>query len=201
MAGVYAGISEGELEELADNAGSLTEVAKEALKAEILRRRLGIALRDSVEEDLGFSPFVTVRTFMNVPDALLAKSILDSAGVECYLGDENIVGIDWFLSNAVGGVKLRIRQEDVATAAELLDQSPPEAFYVDGVGEYKQPRCPNCKSFDVSFEELDRPAAYASLAGAWFTGIVPPVPLKRHGWNCHSCGYAWEESGDDIQQP
>ena len=198
---MYAGISEDELEDLADNAGSLTEEAKEALKAEISRRGLEIALRDSATEDQGSTPFVTVRKFMNLPDALLAKSILDSAGLECYLGDENIIRMDWFWSNFVGGVKLRVRQEELATAAELLDQSRPEAFDVAGVGEYKQPRCPSCQSLDVSFEELIKLVAYGSLAGFWFTGFVPPIPLKRIGWNCHSCGHAWEESGDEIQQP
>ncbi len=202
LAKVYGALSEDELEDLADNAYTLTDVARQALRAEITRRGLGIALRDSAEDEES-SRFVTVRKFMNVPDALLAKTILDSAGLECYLGDEHIVRMHWFWSSFMGGVKLRVREEDVATAAELLDQGPPEAFDVDGVGEYKQPRCPNCQSLDVSFEELDKPVAYGSLAGVWFTGLLPPIPipLKRLGWNCHSCGYAWEESGNDIQQP
>ena len=138
--------------------------------------------------------FVTVRQFRDLPEALLAKSILDAAGIECLLGDENVVRMDWFISNAVGGVKVWVRLEDADAAAKLLDQSHSEAFNVDGVGEYKQPRCPNCRSFDVSFEELNKPVAYTSA----FLGV--PVPLKRHGWRCHSCGHAWEQFSDTSRQ-
>jgi hypothetical protein len=58
---------------------------------------------------------------MTAQEAWLAKSVLDSAGIECFLFDENVVRIDWFLSNAIGGIKLRVREEDVAAAAALLD--------------------------------------------------------------------------------
>jgi len=59
---------------------------------------------------------------MTLPEALLARSILESAGIECFLGDQNIIRMDWFLSNALGGVKLRVREEDVAEADALLGQ-------------------------------------------------------------------------------
>lgn len=45
--------------------------------------------------------FVLLRQFRDLPDALVVKSILDSAGIECLLGDENIVRLDWFWSNLV----------------------------------------------------------------------------------------------------
>jgi hypothetical protein len=148
-----------------------------------------MAASDPKEERL-----VTVRQFRDLPEALLAKSILDAAGIECLLGDENMVRMDWFISNALGGVKVWVRREDADAAAKLLDQSHAEAFSVDGVGEYKQPRCPKCQSFDVSFEELNKSVAYSSA----FFGV--PLPLKRHGWRCHSCGHAWEEPNDTSQQ-
>jgi len=176
LGGVYAGMSDGELEKLADDAPALTEVARETLRSEILRRGLAITLRESGAADEESTRFVTVRRFLNVQDAVVAKSVLDSAGIECYLGDENVIRMDWFWSNFLGGVKLRVPQDEVAAAAELLDQSAPEAFDVEGAGEYKQPRCPNCRSLDVSFR--DRPVAY---------------------WKCRACGHTWETSGEDSQ--
>jgi hypothetical protein len=68
-----------------------------------------------------------IRQYLNVPEALLAKSILDSAGIQCFLGDQNIIRLDWFLSNALGGVKLLVKDEDAVAADELLNQHAPES--------------------------------------------------------------------------
>ena len=134
--------------------------------------------------------FIDLRQIRDLSEALLAKSVLDSAGIECFLGDENLVRMDWFWSNLIGGVKIWVRQEDAETAAGLLDQNIPDHFDVEGVGEYQQPHCPNCRSFDISFEGLNRTVAYTSA----YIGL--PFPLKGHGWKCHSCGHEWPEPGD-----
>jgi len=136
--------------------------------------------------------FVVLHHFRDLTDALVVKSILDSAGIECLLGDENIVRLDWFWSNFVGGVKLWVRQRDLEQAENLIEQNPPEEFNVEGVGEYKQPRCPICKSFDVSFEPLNKPIAFMSM----YAGI--PLPIKHQGWKCHSCGHSWAKPDDAI---
>ena len=138
--------------------------------------------------------FIDLRRIRDLSDALLVKSVLDSAGIECFLGDENMVRMDWFWSNLLGGVKLWVRQEDAEEAAGLLDQKTLDSFDTDGGREYKQPRCPNCKSFDVSFEGLNRPAAYTSA----LLGV--PFPFKVHGWKCHSCGHLWPEPNDMPKQ-
>jgi len=137
--------------------------------------------------------FVMLRRFRDLPEAVVVKSILDSAGVECLLGDENMVRLNWFWSNLLGGVKLWVRQQDIDQAGNLIDQSSPEDFNVEGVGEFKQPRCPNCKSFDISFEELNKPVAFVSA----YLGL--PIPLKRRGWKCHTCGHSWPKFEETIE--
>jgi hypothetical protein len=121
LAQAYAGMSEGELEKLADEAWSLTEPAREALKAELSQRKLPITLRDSAEEKRETSKIIILQRYTNLPVALVAKSILDSAGIESFLADENVIRIDWFLSNALGGIKLCVREEDAEAAAALLE--------------------------------------------------------------------------------
>jgi len=59
----------------------------------------------------------------------------------------------------------------LATARELLEQDTPEKFQVDGVGEYQQPRCPQCQSLDVAFNELNKRIAYG---GMLFAGNSDP---------------------------
>jgi hypothetical protein len=197
LAEEYRRMSDGELEQLADEAGSLTDIAKDVLKREIARRKLRVELQKAeiAEEELQPHPeLVTLRKYLYVQDALLAKSVLDSAGIECRLGDENTIRMDWFWSNLLGGVKLWVREEDAQQAASLLDQERPDSFEVQGVGEYNQPHCPNCGSKDVTFEGLNKRAAYGSLLGTWFVGIVPPIPFKHAAWKCRACSHQWEET-------
>jgi DNA-directed RNA polymerase subunit M/transcription elongation factor TFIIS len=186
----YAGMADGELEFLAQDSPDLTEEARQALQAEMSRRQLGVEGDRSVpvaEDTATWEDLVIVKEFRDLPEALLAKGSLESAGIECFLGDDNMVRMDWFLSNLVGGIKLSVRPEDADTAVELLEQSLPESFEVDGVGTYEQPTCPQCHSREVSYETLNKPAAYTS---AW---IGVPIPVPRQRWKCDACGHDWKE--------
>jgi hypothetical protein len=68
---------------------------------------------------------VIIRKFRDLPEASIAKSILESAGIECFLSDDNLVRLDWFYSNLIGGIKLLVREEDAEAAIKLLDESRP----------------------------------------------------------------------------
>jgi Putative prokaryotic signal transducing protein len=122
---LYGSMTEGEVEKLAADAGSLSDAAKWALKLDLSRRGLKTRLEvpGPPVQAAKLSKVVNLRQYMTLPEALLAKSILESAGIESFLGDQNIIRMDWFLSNALGGVKLRVREEDVEVATALLDRS------------------------------------------------------------------------------
>jgi transposase-like protein len=77
----------------------------------------------------------------------------------------------------------------------LIDQRPPDRFDVEGAGEFQQPHCPQCESVDISFNELNKRVAFVSA----FLGL--PIPLKRKGWKCHSCGHSWRQIDDAIEHP
>ena len=190
LAALYAGMEQGELEQIAAQAESLTDVAKQAIRAEIARRGMPPLLEIQQEESLSKHPKppVMIRRYQNLPEALLSKSILDSAGIESFLGDENLVRIDWFYSNLVGGIKLLVRDDDADAARKLLAQEIPEEFNVDGVGDYQQPRCPRCQSFDVIFDELNKKVAYMG-----FLFLKVPISITSSKWKCHACGNEWEE--------
>jgi hypothetical protein len=66
------------------------------------------------------SELVTIRQFGNMSEALLAKGCLESAGIECFLTDVNITRLEWPLSR---GMRLQVRQDDAASAIEVLDES------------------------------------------------------------------------------
>ena len=190
LAQTYAAMTDSELLKLASNPESLTDAAWEALEDELDRRRLELpsASTESTEE-IDYRRLITIRQFRDLPEALLAKGSLESAGIQCFLRDDNLVRLDWFISNFVGGVKLCVNPEDADTAQKLLEEPILEGMYVHGVGLYEQPRCPRCRSLDVNFQELDRPIAYLSAF------LRVPMPIQRKGWRCHSCNAEWEDDG------
>ena len=192
LADNYATMTDGELQRLARSAGSLTELAWDALDDEMDRRHLELPDDPDQEprEELQVRELVTIRQFRDLPEALLAKGSLESAGIECFLADDNLVRLDWFISNFIGGIKLNVRAPDAANAQKLLDEPILEGLYVQGIGLYEQPRCPNCQSLDVNFQELDRPIAYMSAF------LHVPMPVQRSGWRCHACDAEWKDDGN-----
>jgi hypothetical protein len=195
LAANYARMTDGELQKLAQSAESLTELAWDALEDEMDRRHLEFG-EDGFEDagprqEMEVRELVTIRQFRDLPEALLAKGSLESSGIECFLADENLVRLDWFISNFIGGIKLKVRAPDAINAQKILDEPILEGLYVHGVGLYEQPRCPKCQSLDVNFQELDRPIAYMSAF------LHVPMPVQRAGWRCHACDAEWEEDGAD----
>ena len=127
---VYSEMGEGELEALAQDAVSLTPEAVQALAAEIARRRLDIAVSTSADESgSGTEELVTIRSFQQLSEAMLAKGILDSAGIQCLVLDDTVGSM--LASNAVGGFRMQVNQGDAEAAIELLTQSTAEDVPAD----------------------------------------------------------------------
>jgi len=190
----YARFTDAQLESVAKKRAELTELAAEVLEHELARRGLKVEQRSEALPEIydpAFKELVSVRKFRDLPEALLAKGSLESAGIECRLFDDNMIRMDWFWSNLIGGVRLQVDPEDVDAANTILNQPIPEDLDVPGIGIYHQPRCPRCQSLDIAYRELNRPVAYIS---AYFS---LPIPLERLAWRCHSCHVEWEE--DDTQ--
>ena len=202
LSNLYSGMSDEEILKILDSGDELTDIAQQTLAAEIAARGLSSQLNsssgdrtgatievDDDDEDIDQDSMVTLRRFRDLPDALLAKGSLESAAIECWLVDDNMVRMDWFISNLLGGVKLQVRADDAQAAEEILNQPIPEAMEVEGVGDYQQPKCPKCQSLDVSFRELDK-----SSYGFAFVGI--PIPFHKRAWTCHNCHTEWEDVSD-----
>jgi len=64
---------------------------------------------------------VTLETYMNAMQAHLAKNQLEAAGIRGVLADEFAATTYWHLSNAIGGIKLQVAEEDFERAAVVLD--------------------------------------------------------------------------------
>jgi hypothetical protein len=133
LAEFYAGQTDGELESVASQASELTDPARETLRAELFRRGLYVGqlldTKSAGEDNLEFRDLVTVRKFWSLPDAELAKGVLESAGIESFMFDENMGRM--YLTNVIVGVRLQVDPENVEIATRLLDQSVPESAAED----------------------------------------------------------------------
>jgi hypothetical protein len=121
----YRSASDGELLDLALTYDSLTEIAQNALRAEFARRGLEPPVIPDPAPEAELLPVVTVQQYRDLTEAQLAMGVLESAGIPCYLRDENTVRTQWFWSNLIGGVRLQVREEDLAAAEALLNQPIP----------------------------------------------------------------------------
>jgi hypothetical protein len=130
---LYAGMTDLELQKVGSDAGALTDWAFEVLREERKKRSLDWAGKDMPlpsqmvisedTEDLGNRPIV-IRRYRDMPEAFVARSVLEDAGIECVLQDDNVVAMDWFWSNAMGGIKLVVRQKDAEESEQLLSEIP-----------------------------------------------------------------------------
>lgn len=138
--------------------------------------------------------FVTVYTFNYPHEAYVIKGRLESEGIEVFLKDENTVQAYNFLSNAVGGVKLQVRESDVMEAMKIINETADqnisvEEVFENGDQEQFQPAnkniilCPNCNSENVS--ETIRPNWVFAIS-IFLLGF--PLIFIRRRYHCFNCG-------------
>jgi len=184
LADLYSEMSDAKLESLAGDAAGLTDLARSVLSSELMRRGLNAQLSENVGKNNGNSEsndLITIRLFQDLHDADLMKGMIESAGIECFLADAYMVG-------RIGRVRLQVQRADVEAANEILNLPIPESFEVDGVGEYRQPRCPVCGSLDVSFE------GWSQSMGDTLTS-AGLIAAHQDSWKCQACRNVWPAKG------
>jgi hypothetical protein len=203
FARTYAAMSESELLHLAGAYDSLIEAAQDVLRAEFARRHLEPPVIE--ETDLaGSRTLVTVRRYRDLSEAIVARSVLEASGIASFLQNENLIRLDWPVSNAIGGIRLQVDASDEAAAIELLNQPIPDPIAFGGANapedgdaedgaDFAQPHCPRCGSVDIAFQGSSRAAAITAL---WAVGL--PFPPGPKTWLCNTCNARWEDTDDSA---
>ena len=125
---------------------------------------------------------ITVGTFSKPEEAHLLRARLEAGGVRAFVQDENIVQMNWLYSNAIGGVRVQISEEDIQEAQAILKQAQfdlPDVVDID---------CPQCGSIEVGPDELPRRISFAALLVLNF-----PFLFAKHRYRCSACGATWNE--------
>jgi len=197
LAQTYAAMSELDLTAIARSYDSLTEDAQTALRAEFSRRKLDPPTIEEIETPEAISrTLITIHRYRDLSEAIVARSLLESAGIRAYLRDENLVRLEWQISNFIGGIRLQVEAADEASAIEILNQPIPDTVPFDEQTDFAQPLCPRCGSKDITFEGSSRGAALASL---YLLSL--PLPLGGESWLCNDCGARWEDDSHDAEPP
>ena len=100
--------------------------------------------------------------------------------------------MDWFISNAIGGVKLLVHEHDLEAAKRILQSTsaeiPDEQTGDETDSEAMVARCPACNSNDVYRERLKRRLVFLSIL---LLGI--PIPFFSRKMVCENCGHRWSD--------
>jgi len=186
----YGGMTDEELQALADDGSELTELAQQVLKSEINRRGLAIQLREvSVPPGLNPEPseadpseleLVVVRRVWDVAEARQVKGILDDAGIPSFLGPDNLDTVEAFTSSFENGVDFKVRYVDNQRAFRALFESLPPDLKAET--DYVAV-CPQCHSPEIVFQNLDGVKGSESSFDAKFN------------WSCPACGHQWKDDG------
>jgi hypothetical protein len=187
LAARYALLDESDLIALARTYDSLTDLAQTALRDEFTRRKLDPPIIEEPEPPP--TRLVTIERYRDLSEAIVARSLLEASGIPVHLADENLVRLDWQISNFIGGIRLQVAAEDETDATELLRQPiPPSIAFSDDI-DFAQPQCPRCGSLDITFDGSSRKAALASLYI-----LALPLPLGPQTWSCNACNLRWQDS-------
>ena len=117
----YASLSDETL--LDENRDELVEVARQCLDEELARR----GLKQAVETEAVVPPtpadpgdeMVAAAEFSSAEEADLARALLDSAGIPCFLANEH-AGYNFNLPNGLSGLPLLVPARFLDQAVEIL---------------------------------------------------------------------------------
>jgi hypothetical protein len=84
---------------------------------------LGCPAEQSSAADTMHEELVTIAVFHSQPEFLLARTRLESADIECFAYDENMLRIGGWHSHILGGIKLQVRRSEAQDAVAILQHT------------------------------------------------------------------------------
>jgi hypothetical protein len=126
--------------------------------------------------------FITIATFQYSSEAQIIKGRLEADGIEVFMADNYTIDTDPLVSNAIGGVKLKVYAEDEAKAREILKQI--SEYSIDDQGTPLE--CPNCQSTKIHYmtNVTDVKSLFSFIVGFLF-GVLPFYTKYDH--RCEAC--------------
>jgi hypothetical protein len=195
----YRGMLDGELEELADSFGDLTETAQQVLRNELRSRGLdepgakkaaaryaapaaparfaSQADKSNGDEEGDLPKGYTWKTPLcecdTSAEAYQLKQVLQRAGIDSWIEGAN--------SRSGGYPKVLVAADQLEQAIEIANQPIPQEIVEESrieVPEYVPPTCPKCGAEDPVLESAE----------------------PTNAWLCEACGEQWSEPEGEAER-
>ncbi|MUU78501.1 putative signal transducing protein [Winogradskyella endarachnes] len=126
--------------------------------------------------------FVTIAKFPYSTEAQIAKGRLEADGIDVFLRDNLTIDTDPLVSQAIGGVKLKVLAKDEEKARAILQSI--KAYSVNDDGNPIV--CPNCKGKHIEmYTTITNLKSLLSFLIGFITGTLPFS--TRYQYKCEDC--------------
>jgi len=141
-----------------------------------------------------------VGSYYYLHEADIARSLLDSYGIESWILDEHQIRQRWHLAGALGGVKVAVAPEKAYRARQILSEDYSDVL--EDIPEAELPAhpdecCPRCGG--IATRSVER-RAWPTLIG-WITSLFwlafeVLAPRRRVDVQriCNACGHRWHRT-------
>lgn len=124
----------------------------------------------------------------NAIEANRYKQVLLENGIQSYIANELTIQSDWLLSNALGGIRLQVFENDLEAASKILeDFENNEDFKLEVEHTIENPdfdfTCPKCGSNHIYRDEKP-----GGLFGISLLLIGIPIKASSDKYICYYCG-------------
>ena len=133
--------------------------------------------------------FTTVAVFTYSSEAKIIQGRLEAEGIPTFLFDDLTIDTDPFVSNAIGGVKLRVASENAERAQEILKSI--SQYSLDDTG--KAIECPDCRGNKIDYASniTDIKSLFHFIFAFLFSGL--PFYTK-YEYTCQDCKLKFSKS-------
>lgn len=111
--------------------------------------------------------FVTIASFLDPLEARIVLGRLSAEGIDAYVADEHQAINDWYMRQALGGVKIRVRRDQVELSRDIL-------HCLEAGGYHDAAELGEAALQTVSTDSLSRRLAFFG-----FFALGLPLPWRR----------------------
>jgi hypothetical protein len=126
--------------------------------------------------------FVTIARFPYSTEAQIVKGRLEADGIEVFLSDNITIDTDPLVSQAIGGVKLKVLAKDKEKARTIFQSI--KSYALDDNGDAI--KCPNCKQEHIElYTTITGLKSLISFIIGFVSGTLPFS--TRYQYKCEDC--------------
>jgi uncharacterized membrane protein len=128
---------------------------------------------------------VTALTFDDSVSAHLVKTRLENEGIKCFIFDEHINNVMPIYGQAVGGIRIKIKEEDVLKAKQLIEEWELRPFLNQS---NETLTCTSCGAQELfaGFKSFKTSLGWLTLAISFLFMIYPFY--SKTVYRCKNCG-------------